>query len=165
MRPQQKQTLAGRAHISDFILHEIGFWHEPQSGRLPADPTRLVRPDWAGPLRPRLIEYLRFGHKLIGYLGSSFCRFQCGAPRARLGLWDLTDGVWIWPEGLAHYLEVHGLALPDAFLAHASQNDFAFSARVLARIPDLAYVQTHRSAALWEQWVRDNDGVLSQGAG
>jgi hypothetical protein len=151
--------------MPDFVLHELGFWHEPQSGRLPADPTRLVRPDWAGPLRPRIIEYLRMGHKLTGYMGSSFCRFGCGAPRPRLGTWDLTDGVWLWPEGLAHYLDVHGLALPDDFLAHAQRQNFAFPAHALARVHALEDVQPHRSAARWEAWVRDNDGVLPMGAG
>jgi hypothetical protein len=162
---QQKPTLTGRACIPDFVLHEIGYWHEPGSGRLPADPARLVRPHWAGPLRGHIIDYVRTGHKLIGYMGSSFCRFGCGEPRARLGLWDLTDGVWLWPQGLAHYLDVHGLALPDAFLAHAAQNHFAFPARALARVQDIAHVQAHRSAELWERWVRENDGVHSPGAG
>ncbi len=32
---------------------------------------------------------------------------------------DLTDGTWLWPQGLVHYVEVHGVALPDEFLAKA----------------------------------------------
>lgn len=88
------------------------------------------------PLRPHIIDYVRVGHRLTGYLGALFCRYGCGAPRARLGLWDLTDGVWLWPEGLVHYLEVHGLALPDAFLARAERNQFAFPARALARLQE-----------------------------
>jgi hypothetical protein len=30
---------------------------------------------------------------------------------------DLTDGVWMWPEGLAHYVERHAVRLPDEFVA------------------------------------------------
>ncbi|MFT5048691.1 MAG: hypothetical protein ACI8QZ_000078 [Chlamydiales bacterium] len=28
----------------------------------------------------------------------------------------LTDGEWVWPEGLAHYVEAHHVRLPDEFL-------------------------------------------------
>ncbi|HEY1188039.1 MAG TPA: hypothetical protein VGE74_10300 [Gemmata sp.] len=30
---------------------------------------------------------------------------------------DLTDGVWMWPEGLAHYVECHAVRLPDEFVS------------------------------------------------
>ena len=29
---------------------------------------------------------------------------------------DLTDGRWVWPQGFAHYVEVHGVRPPQAFL-------------------------------------------------
>jgi hypothetical protein len=32
-----------------------------------------------------------------------------------LGSWDLTDGQWVWPEGLAHCVEKHWVCLPDEF--------------------------------------------------
>jgi hypothetical protein len=28
----------------------------------------------------------------------------------------LTDGLWVWPEGLAHYVEHHDVYLPAEFL-------------------------------------------------
>ena len=27
----------------------------------------------------------------------------------------LTDGEWVWPEGLEHYIEVHSVLLPEDF--------------------------------------------------
>jgi hypothetical protein len=33
---------------------------------------------------------------------------------------DLTDGTWLWPQGLVHYVAVHGVALPQEFVAHVS---------------------------------------------
>jgi hypothetical protein len=33
-----------------------------------------------------------------------------------MGSRDLTDGIWIWPEGLVHYVETHHLALPAEFM-------------------------------------------------
>jgi hypothetical protein len=32
-------------------------------------------------------------------------------PDSEMGSFDLTDGLWLWPEGLAHYVEAHGLPL------------------------------------------------------
>ena len=31
---------------------------------------------------------------------------------------DLTDGVYLWPEGLAHYVREHDVRLPDEFTEH-----------------------------------------------
>jgi hypothetical protein len=36
-----------------------------------------------------------------------------------MGCSDLSDGVWAWPEGLHHYLEIHQLVLPEEFVRHA----------------------------------------------
>jgi hypothetical protein len=33
-----------------------------------------------------------------------------------VGSSELTDGYWVWPEGLIHYVEVHGVSLPEDFL-------------------------------------------------
>lgn len=35
-----------------------------------------------------------------------------------MGSWDLTDGLWVWPEGLAHYVDVHSISLPEEFVSH-----------------------------------------------
>jgi len=31
---------------------------------------------------------------------------------------DLTDGDYLWPEGLSHYVLAHGVRLPTEFAAH-----------------------------------------------
>jgi hypothetical protein len=35
-----------------------------------------------------------------------------------MGRAELTDGVYVWPEGLAHYLEKHNVRLPKEFVQH-----------------------------------------------
>jgi len=35
-----------------------------------------------------------------------------------MGRGELTDGVYMWPEGLAHYLEKHNVRLPQEFVDH-----------------------------------------------
>jgi len=36
----------------------------------------------------------------------------------------LTDGVWMWPKDLGHYVLEHNLQLPETFLDHIRQNNF-----------------------------------------
>lgn len=47
-------------------------------------------------------------------MGVSTCR-MCGTPN---GAGEFTDGVYVWPEGLAHYVQEHSVRLPAEFLAH-----------------------------------------------
>jgi hypothetical protein len=49
-------------------------------------------------------------------MGYPFCRFRCGIPGNALGVEDLYDGEWFWPEGLTHYVECHSVRLPDEFI-------------------------------------------------
>ena len=59
--------------------------------------------------------YLSSGTVARAYLGRSACRF-CGE---RNGSLEFTDGRYIWPEGLAHYVTDHGVRLPDDFVEYA----------------------------------------------
>ena len=40
------------------------------------------------------------------------------------GCTELCDDMWCWPEGLAHYVEQHGIRLPAQFVAHAAERGF-----------------------------------------
>ena len=55
-------------------------------------------------------------------MGASFCRFVCGTPDKDMGTTDHLDGEWIWPAGLAHYVEHHAVRLPDEFVATMRAN-------------------------------------------
>jgi len=60
------------------------------------------------------------------------------------------DDVWCWPEGLAHYVETHGIRLPDEFVAHAAARDFRASGRV-------ANPETIRpDDRFWREWCKTN---------
>lgn len=70
-----------------------------------------------------MLSYLRCA-PLEGFeLRSSWCRYaDCAVARTSprsLGCCTHTDGVWAWPEGLAHYVECHHVRPPSAFVAHA----------------------------------------------
>jgi hypothetical protein len=51
-------------------------------------------------------------------MGLSPCRF-CGKHNGSL---EYTDHVYIWPEGLAHYLTDHQVRLPDEFVLHVERS-------------------------------------------
>src|SRR5688572_18856425 len=111
-------------------MHLIGFWHDPRNrASPPVDPTKLVDPAWAAPERERIVAYLRNGLCERVSMGYSHCRFQCGIPNNEMGSVEYHDGFWGWPEGLAHYVESHLIALPDEFLAHVRANNYAVPRR------------------------------------
>lgn len=97
----------------------VGYWRrEGQPTPGVPDPREHVDRSWPLRERVRVASYLRRGRVIAAYLGYSHCRFDCGAPDMVMGTRDLGDERYIWPEGLHHYVEVHAVRLPDAFLAH-----------------------------------------------
>jgi hypothetical protein len=87
------------------VIPTVGFWFDDKAPSPYPRPQRLL-----GDSR-QLLAYLRSGETFERYGASSPCRFGCG----RNGSRDLTDGAFVWPEGLAHYVEVHGVRLPPWF--------------------------------------------------
>jgi hypothetical protein len=61
--------------------------------------------------------YLRSGVTYVAAAGVSACRL-CGAAN---GSTELTDGThFVWPSGLAHYVEAHSVRLPKDVVAVAT---------------------------------------------
>jgi hypothetical protein len=88
-------------------------WYRNQLLQWP-DVTLLVDPDWREDERRRVGEYLQRGTRVNQMRGLSLCRF-C---ERRNGSAELADGVYCWPEGLAHYVSEHDVRLPEEFVAH-----------------------------------------------
>ncbi len=94
---------------------ELGFWMD-----------HLYNDQWCLPqelplIAPReklfVLKFLRNGLVAETYRGYSWCRFGCDAPAEVMGDSDLINGVWKYPQGLAHYIEAHDVAMPPAFVA------------------------------------------------
>ncbi|MET7297991.1 hypothetical protein [Embleya sp. NPDC005575] len=94
-------------------LKALGYWRSSDSPRLP-DPANLVDTTWDGAERALVVDYLDRGQIGRRFMGITRCRI-CDAPN---GGAEKTDGVFVWPNGLAHYLEEHGVRLPHEFVAH-----------------------------------------------
>ena len=131
-------------------LRRIGYWCHVGSGRvhfaaydaLP-DPRVLVEPSWDPNLRNNVLGYLRQGWIRSLSPGYSYCRFECGIPDSRMGSRTFTDGVWVWPEGLSHYIEAHAVGLPFEFLDHLQQRGFKYPDQV-----------THSSFLMQSEWMQ-----------
>jgi hypothetical protein len=98
-------------------LHAIGYWFNAQAPSTYPLPQRLVG-RWPAAERRAVLAHLRAGEAFETYEAYSHCRFGCGIPARRMGRRDLTDGTWLWPDGLAHYVEAHGVRLPPRFVRH-----------------------------------------------
>lgn len=97
-------------------LEVLGWWfHEQAPDGWPRPQALVAR--WDAAERAVVARYLRAGKVLVSYAEASFCRFACG--ERDMGCSDLTDGTFVWPEGLVHYVEQHAVRLPERFVAHA----------------------------------------------
>jgi hypothetical protein len=97
------------------VQRRIGFWSSPSEPDWP-DPQTFVDASWDPLERESVALYLKSGLPIVDWMGYSACRF-CGMQN---GASDLSDGTYYWPEGLAHYIESHGVRLPAEFVAHVA---------------------------------------------
>lgn len=93
----------------------IGYWIQSLRDEKFPPPQELVI-DYCATTRTRVANYLDAGSVFAEYRGISWCRFCCGHG---LGNCDLTDGEWVWPQGLSHYVRDHNVRLPEQFIEYA----------------------------------------------
>ncbi len=89
----------------------VGFWRSEAAPTLPA-PHDFVDDTWDLQERRRVADYLDYG-KVVGDCGILATCCICGQ---RNGSQELSDGVFVWPEGLGHYVREHAVRLPQAFI-------------------------------------------------
>lgn len=92
----------------------IGYWDGPETDHSWPSPEGFVDSGWDLEERDLVASYLRTGLVARTYMGYSRCRF-CGRNN---GDSELSDGHFVWPDGLSHYVEDHGVRLPDRFVKH-----------------------------------------------
>ena len=63
------------------------------------------------------------------------------------GVSDLTDGLYIFPSGLVHYIEKHNLHLPDEFIKRIDENKSRRSENYL----DVSNISIHFASFDWWQ--------------
>jgi len=109
-------------------LQLIGYWRtdDDASSEYP-HPSDWVDWGWDRDERSVVGGYLASGSLFRAYMGLSPCRI-CGRPN---GAAEYTDGTYVWPEGLAHYVDEHAVRLPAEIVSHAmSRSDVLEDAEV-----------------------------------
>jgi hypothetical protein len=91
----------------------VGYWSDDK-GRWP-DPGEFVDTTWDDQERDMVSQYIGAGTIARTFMGYSACRI-CGALNGDL---EYTDGTYIWPQGLRHYVDQHSVRLPAEFVRHA----------------------------------------------
>jgi hypothetical protein len=133
-------------------LEVLGWWFNELAPNVWPRPQLLVSPWQPGELAA-VLAYLRGGRPLVAYEASSWCRFGCGEPE--LGHRDVTDGTFVWPEGLAHYLDHHQVRLPARFVAHVLARDAVIAPFELPAVAAGLY-----DNAPWLSWGRAQGACL-----
>ena len=134
-------------------LTAIGYWRREGCESFPM-PQALVSTEYVPSLCEAICRYLDSGAEFMGFLGYSFCRFRCGIPDSQMGCRDLSDGQWVWPEGLSHYVRVHGIRLPEEFVQFMADADWRCAE--LPRLPGLVPLPDggSRMPVTHEFWIR-----------
>lgn len=96
----------------------IGFWRSQHQPDLP-DPRDFVDEDWDSVEREKVASYFDGGVVAASYRGPSPCRI-C---KRHNGSEDLTDGVFVWPSGFAHYIKEHSVRPPAAVVERALRGE------------------------------------------
>jgi len=99
----------------------VGYWKSEYQPEFP-DPKKFVTQDIPDHDRQVVLTYLASGKKFLSYLGYSYCRFECGTNDSEMGASCFTDGKYVWPEGLSHYIRMHSVWLPKEFINHVMEN-------------------------------------------
>ena len=95
-------------------LIRIGYWRSENSPEWP-DVADFVDTSWDEDERYTVSATLRRATAVGHCMGFSPCRI-CGKQN---GTSEFSDGTYIWPEGLAHYIADHAVRLPQSLVEHA----------------------------------------------
>ena len=71
----------------------------------------------------RVVGFLRSGTMIVRISGLDTDRLDPSRGEA-VPLSTMTDGEWIWGDGLRYYVETHGIAPEPDFLAHMAAHEY-----------------------------------------
>ncbi len=122
-------------------LKAIGYWNSRFNEDRFIWPQELVKNEMRTNNELKLVTYLSKGNPAIYWKGYSGCRI-C---KETLGTKCLTDGVYIWPEKLEHYVICHNVSLPDDFVKHAKKNKW--------KVKKIEYKKDANNID-WDYWIK-----------
>ena len=99
-------------------LSAFGYWKSEWEPELP-HPEEYAGEGYEADVLVLLKSYLSNATLVLQAEGTSWCRFDCG--EKDMGRCDYSDGTYLWPEGLIHYIQAHQVCLPEDFLQHIKE--------------------------------------------
>ena len=122
-------------------LTVIGLWKDRAEPYWP-DPHDFVDDQWNEKERAAVALALRSGRPVRAFRGESTCR-MCGRLN---GSREVSDGVYLWPDGLAHYVIDHAVRLPEPVEAHFLQQSLAGPVTTTGTTSETAAAEEERVA-------------------
>ena len=129
----------------------IGYWRalpellqyaSPRDSELPV-PQDFVDESWDVNERAWVVQRLKAGTPFVQWRGYSYCRFGC-QDHCPMGTQCFTaDGLWVWPEGFAHYVEHHGVRPPQEFVDYLKGLPAGLVAELDSRISRIEAIKAH----------------------
>lgn len=98
----------------------VGYWRSKMEPVWP-DPAWFIDRTWNSSEAAAVVEHVQRGEPVAVAAGVDWCRFRCG--REHLGSAMLSDGTYVWPQSLVHYMLAHAVRPPDEFVQHAGRAD------------------------------------------
>jgi hypothetical protein len=121
----------------DWDRYWFGFWGPTDDE--PSNPSirDFIDPKWRPSDKNRMIEYLvNCPVAVASCAGYSNC-LLC-SERAEIGCFQ-SDGTWLWPADLAHFVSEHSVVLPQRFVEHMRNRAFNPPAKLDLPIEDLPW--------------------------
>ncbi len=96
----------------------IGYWKSDNHPTF-IDP-KYIMGTWREEKRASIIAYLQSGRIFCDHLQLEQC-IICKYETKRI---DLTDGLWIWPSILVHYIQEHNILMPPDVEKELARRNF-----------------------------------------
>ena len=141
---------------AEYPLMMIGYWDDRPRGKW-IMPAILADCPYPSQERKNLARYLEEGVSVGEELGYSHCRLSREIPDSMMGNADLTDGKWVWPEGLSVYVDYFGVRLPEEFVTHARASDFCNPRPAIESTKEV-----EASDCFWQDWCQKEKDLIGR---
>jgi len=136
--------------FNEWPHHWFGFWKKDYKlVQIESAYLTYVDPSYRYDDLDKLLSYLVDCRRIIVACGSAECPvLTCSGKMLDhrgnyIPYTPRTDGVWLWPADLVHYILVHNVRIPDAMLDHIKSQDY---------IPPIISDEDFDTVALAQDW-------------
>ena len=105
--PSDKSPSIAAVPVDESPRFGIGYWRSTDHPELP-DPAELVDESQDEGIRSLVSRYFAYGTLRVSRSGQIACHL-CDETFPDV---DFTDGEYVWPMSLAHYVDAHAVRLP-----------------------------------------------------